>query len=66
VPLGLVAGLAVGLIISTSGSPVQGVSNVAGAVTLSATALAFLAGYGAEAFFSMIDDLLKRVFSLGK
>jgi hypothetical protein len=45
---------------------VQGVSNVAGAVTLSATALAFLAGYGAEAFFSMIDDLLKRVFSLGK
>jgi hypothetical protein len=65
VPLGLVAGLSVGLIITPSGNAVQGVSNVAGSITLSATALAFLAGYGAEAFFGMIDELLKRVFSLG-
>jgi hypothetical protein len=65
VPLGLVAGLSVGLIITPSGSAAQGVSNVAGSITLSATALAFLAGYGAEAFFTMIDELLKRVFSLG-
>jgi hypothetical protein len=60
VPLGLVAGLAVGLIVSPSSSSTQ-----MGAVTLSATALAFLAGYGADAFFSMVDDLLKRVFALG-
>jgi hypothetical protein len=65
VPLGLVAGLSVGLIITPSGSPAEGISNVAGSITLSATALAFLAGYGAEAFFTMIDELLKRVFSLG-
>ena len=65
VPLGVVAGLSVGLIITPSGSAVQGVSNVAGSITLSATALAFLAGYGAEAFFGMIDELLKRVFNLG-
>ena len=65
VPLGLVAGLSVGLIITPSGNAAQGISNVAGSITLSATALAFLAGYGAEAFFTMIDELLKRVFSLG-
>jgi hypothetical protein len=65
VPLGLVAGLSVGLIITPTGNAVQGVTNIAGSITLSATALAFLAGYGAEAFFGMIDELLKRVFNLG-
>jgi hypothetical protein len=64
VPLGLVAGLAVGLIVSPSTTPVQGLTTVTGAVTLSATAIAFLAGYGVEAFFMMIDELLKRVFSI--
>ena len=66
IPLGIVAGMTVGLILAPSGSPVQGVTNVAGSVTLSASALAFLAGYGAELFFVMIDELLKRVFALGK
>jgi hypothetical protein len=65
VPLGLVAGLAIGLIVSPSGTPPAGVSATAGSITLSATALAFLAGYGAEAFFTMIDELLKRIFTLG-
>ena len=65
VPLGLVAGLAIGLIVSPSTTPTQGVSSLAGSITLSATALAFLAGYGVDSFFTMIDELLKRVFALG-
>ncbi len=66
VPLGVVASLSIGLILTPSTSPVQGVTNVAASVTLSASALAFLAGYGADAFFAMIDELLRRVFALSR
>jgi hypothetical protein len=62
VPLGVVAGLAVGLIFTTSGANAGG-GTIAGAITLSASGLAFLAGYGAEAFFTALDALLQRVFS---
>jgi hypothetical protein len=64
IPLGVVAGLAIGLIFS---SPVTYAPNATGltqSITLSAAAFAFLAGYGADAFFVMIDNLLKRIFSL--
>ena len=58
VPLGAVAGLAVGLVVTPS---TVGSGN--SALTLSAAGLAFLAGYGADSFFAMIDALLTRVFS---
>ena len=58
IPLGAVAGLAVGLVVTPS---TVGSGN--SALTLSAAGLAFLAGYGADAFFAMIDALLTRVFS---
>jgi hypothetical protein len=59
VPLGAVAGLAVGLVV-TPGNTLTGAT----ALTLPAAGLAFLAGYGADAFFTMIDNLLTRVFAL--
>jgi len=63
VPLGLVAGLAVGLIFSSSAISVQGLVGQTTATSLSAAALAFLAGYGADSFFTMLDALLRRVFA---
>ncbi len=57
-PLGAVAGLAVGLIV-TPGNAQTGAT----ALTLPAAGLAFLAGYGADAFFAMVDGLLARVFA---
>ncbi|HEX4504122.1 MAG TPA: hypothetical protein VH722_00215 [Alphaproteobacteria bacterium] len=66
IPLGVVAGLAVGLIFSSPGTYTQTVTGLPQAITLSAAAFAFLAGYGADSFFVMIDNLLKRIFSLDK
>jgi hypothetical protein len=66
-PLGAVAGLAVGLFpvaTSQAGGPAgsAAASGVSQALPLGAAGVAFLAGYGAEAFFNMMDTLLKRVF----
>ncbi len=58
-PLGAVAGLTVGLIIPpNAGSP-----GVTAGVVLSAASLSFLAGYGSEFFFGMLDAALTRIFS---
>ncbi len=57
-PLGTIAGLTVGLIIAPDAATTSG---AAGKV-LSAASLSFLAGYGAENYFAMIDNLLTRVF----
>jgi hypothetical protein len=62
IPMGLVAGIAVGLFFSPSSVPVQGSGAVAGDLTLTASGLGFLAGYASQTFFHFIDDLLKRVF----
>ncbi|WP_157654160.1 hypothetical protein [Burkholderia ubonensis] len=59
-PLGLIAGVAVGLFFAPS-DVVTHVSLGAG-LSLSASATAFAAGYGAETFFSKIDSLINRVF----
>lgn len=62
IPMGLVAGIAVGLFFSPSSVPVQGAGGVAGDLTLTASGLGFLAGYACQTFFHFLDDLLKRVF----
>jgi hypothetical protein len=62
-PLGAVAGVAVGLYFSPSSVPMQGSGGIAGALTLTAAGLGFLAGYGSQTFFRFIDELLGRVFS---
>ncbi|KVO03872.1 hypothetical protein WJ71_14535 [Burkholderia ubonensis] len=59
-PLGLIAGVTVGLFFDPS-IVVTHVSLGAG-LSLSASAIAFAAGYGAETFFSKIDSLINHVF----
>lgn len=61
--LGAIAGLAVGLFFTPAAVAAQ-VSAGAGVLTLSASGIAFLAGYGADGFFRMIDAMITRVFSL--
>jgi hypothetical protein len=61
--LGAIAGLAVGLFFTPASVAAQ-ISSGAGVLTLSASGIAFLAGYGADGFFRMIDAMITRVFSL--
>jgi len=62
--LGPLAGFAIGLYYSPSDTPAAGTGGLAGGVILTASGLSFLAGYGADSFFKMLDALLVRVFSL--
>ncbi len=59
--LGILAGASVGLFF-TPESAAQGDAMPTGAVALTASALAFLAGYGVEVIFSMLDSTIDRVF----
>jgi hypothetical protein len=61
-PLGMMAGICVGLFFNPNMITTQ--AGLGGALTLSASGIAFLAGYGAEGFFRMLDLLITRVFSL--
>jgi hypothetical protein len=59
-PVGAVAGVAVGLFFSPTGATVPG---TVGNLTLTTSGLGFLAGYGAEAFFRFVDfQIIERVF----
>jgi hypothetical protein len=62
--IGPVAGLAVGLFFTPTEATTSGATGLAGSVSLSASGLGFLAGYGADAFFKFVDALLIRVFAL--
>jgi hypothetical protein len=62
--IGPVAGLAVGLFYTPSGATTNGIAGLSSSVSLSASGLGFLAGYGADAFFKFVDALLVRVFAL--
>ncbi len=57
---GVVAGFTVGLFFYGAGSTSQAIS--VGGVGLSAGALSFLAGYGYDRFYKLLDGLLDRVF----
>ena len=67
--LGLVVGACVGLF-SSSYAPVQPVAGTQNAsaliatLTLSASGVAFLAGFGVEAVFSRLQSLVNRIFTL--
>jgi hypothetical protein len=62
--LGLIVGACIGLFASSYGpatrTPDQG---LIGALTLSASDLAFLAGFGVEGVFGLLNALVKRVFA---
>jgi hypothetical protein len=62
--LGAIAGIAVGLFYNPTTSAQQVTSGL-GIMTLSASAIAFLAGYAADAFFNFLDNVSSRVFTLG-
>jgi hypothetical protein len=62
VPMGAIAGVAIGLFFSPSANPVSlDAGSPAGNLTLTASGLGFLAGYGAEAVFRFLDTLLRLV-----
>jgi hypothetical protein len=62
--LGSVIGACIGLFFSSSGSQAPGTeSNLIGSLTLSASGVAFLAGFGVEGVFAMLETLVKRVFA---
>jgi hypothetical protein len=62
-PLGLVAGLAVGLFFQPAAAQ-AGLSGTTLPISLTTSGIGFLAGYGADSFFIMLDALIKRVFNL--
>jgi hypothetical protein len=61
-PIGAVAGLAVGLFFAPSAASSTAVGGSATGGSLTAAGLSFLAGYAADAFFSFIDSERSRVF----
>jgi hypothetical protein len=61
IPLGLVAGITVGMFFNPS-TVVSQITSGAGVLTLSASGLAFLAGYGADRFFTMLDAVIRSLF----
>lgn len=62
VPIGAIAGLAVGLFFRVSDGTVTGLSGLPSTVSLSVAGLAFLTGYAADAFFSFLDSIRSQVF----
>jgi hypothetical protein len=62
--LGVVTGACIGLFVnnSTGAATLSGLGGAA--VTLSASGVAFLAGYGVEAVFKMLDGLIDHIFRL--
>jgi hypothetical protein len=63
--LGLMIGGCIGLLVSSYAPPPQAAlqSSLIASLTLSASGLAFLAGFGVEGVFSMLQGLVRRIFS---
>jgi hypothetical protein len=61
-PVGAVAGLVVGLFFRPDAS-LSVDAGPGGKLSLSATAVSFLAGYGSKSFFSFVDSVIKKVFT---
>lgn len=62
-PLGMVAGVMVGLFFNPTRIAEQTRESI-GLFTISASGIAFLAGYGAEAFFAALDGLVAKLFGI--
>ena len=61
--LGMVTGACIGLFFSASGPTVAGTTaNLASGLSLSASGLAFLAGFGVEGVFTMLEGLVRQAF----
>jgi hypothetical protein len=62
--LGAVIGACIGLFVTPSGVGSQGAVGLTGAVTLTPSALSFIAGFGVEGVFVALESLIKRVFNI--
>ena len=60
--LGVITGACIGLFLTPCGATASGTPLSGGNVALSASALSFLAGFGVEGVFKMIQNLLTTVF----
>jgi hypothetical protein len=62
--LGVVAGTCIGLFFSAAGPSTPGdAATVVASLTLSASGLALLAGFGVESVFNMLDALARKMFA---
>jgi hypothetical protein len=63
--LGAVVGACIGLFIAAPGGPGEGES-LLGPVTLSASAISFVAGFGVDSVFEALETLIKRIFNVAQ
>ena len=63
--LGAVIGACIGLFISGNGNSATTGAGLLGQVSLSTSAICFLAGFGVEGVFTALEALVKRVFPVG-
>jgi hypothetical protein len=61
--LGAVVGACIGLFIAAPGAAGEGES-LLGPVTLSASAISFVAGFGVDSVFEALETLIKRIFNI--
>jgi hypothetical protein len=61
--LGAVIGACIGLFITPTGVGSQGAGGLTGSVTLTPSALSFIAGFGVESVFVALESLINRVFN---
>jgi len=60
--LGIITGACIGLFLTPSAPGLSGAPLSGGSVALSASALSFLAGFGVEGVFKMLESTLITVF----
>ena len=60
--LGIITGACIGLFLTPSETSISGAPLSGGSVALSASALSFLAGFGVEGVFKMLENTLITVF----
>ena len=63
--LGAVVGACIGLFIAAPGSGGEG-EGLLGPVTLSASAISFVAGFGVDSVFEALETLIKRIFNVAQ
>jgi hypothetical protein len=63
--LGAVIGACIGLFVTPSGSTGASTPGLTGTVTLTTSALSFVAGFGVEGVFVALEGFIKRVFNVG-
>jgi hypothetical protein len=62
--LGVVIGACIGLFVTPSGAAGQNSAAFTSAVSLTPSALSFIAGFGVEGVFAALESLINRVFNL--